>query len=221
MIGGAIFDVDGVLLDSLAIWDTLGERYLRQRGITAAPTLREELSSLSMAEGAMWMKTQYALQESVKDILNELDMIMRDFYLHQVKARTHVADIARELHQRQFKLGIATSGSLDLAQAALKRLGLDTWFAALMSCEEVNAGKQHPDVYRACARKLALDASELLVFEDAPFALRTALSAGFHGIGVSEAHHDQKTLRQLSEIYIDEQMSADAFIRALHERKLI
>ena len=90
-----------------------------------------------------------------------------------------------------------------------------------MSCEEVNAGKQHPDVYRACARKLALDASELLVFEDAPFALRTALSAGFHGIGVSEAHHDQKTLRQLSEIYIDEQMSADAFIHALHERKLI
>ena len=54
-----------------------------------------------------------------------------------------------------------------------------------------------------------------------PFALRTALSAGFHGIGVSEAHHDQKTLRQLSEIYIDEQMSADAFIHALHERKLI
>ena len=130
MIGGAIFDVDGVLLDSLAIWDTLGERYLRQRGITAAPTLREELSSLSMAEGAMWMKTQYALQESVKDILNGLDMIMHDFYLHQVKARTHVADIAQELHQRQFKLGIATSGSLDLAQAALKRLGLDTWFAA-------------------------------------------------------------------------------------------
>ena len=155
MIGGAIFDVDGVLLDSLAIWDTLGERYLRQRGITAAPTLREELSSLSMAEGAMWMKTQYALEESVKDILNGLDMIMRDFYLHQVKARTHVADIARELHQRQFKLGIATSGSLDLAQAALKRLGLGTWFAAFTSCEEVNAGKQHPDVYRACARKLA------------------------------------------------------------------
>ena len=52
MIRGAIFDVDGVLLDSLGIWDTLGERYLRQRGMTPAPTLRSELETLSMEEGA-------------------------------------------------------------------------------------------------------------------------------------------------------------------------
>ena len=43
MIQGAIFDADGTLLDSMGMWDTVGERYLASLGVTARPGLRQIL----------------------------------------------------------------------------------------------------------------------------------------------------------------------------------
>ena len=46
MIKGAIFDADGTLLDSMGMWDTVGDRYLASLGVTARPGLRAELFPL-------------------------------------------------------------------------------------------------------------------------------------------------------------------------------
>ena len=51
-IRGAIFDVDGTLLDSMKIWDNAGERYLQSRGRQAEPGLSRILFSMSLADGA-------------------------------------------------------------------------------------------------------------------------------------------------------------------------
>ena len=55
MIRGAIFDLDGVLLDSMAIWNDLGARYLLKQGVRPEPELREVLFSMSMEQGAEYM----------------------------------------------------------------------------------------------------------------------------------------------------------------------
>ena len=52
MIKGAIFDIDGVLLDSMIIWTDLGERYLRSIGKEPEEGLTEKLFSMSMEQGA-------------------------------------------------------------------------------------------------------------------------------------------------------------------------
>ena len=65
MIRGAIFDLDGVLLDSMGIWRDLGARYLRARGISPAPGLGEVLFAMSMEQGAAYLKTHYSLPEEM------------------------------------------------------------------------------------------------------------------------------------------------------------
>ena len=52
MIQGAIFDADGTLLDSMGMWDTVGERYLASLGIPARPGLREILFPMSLTQCA-------------------------------------------------------------------------------------------------------------------------------------------------------------------------
>lgn len=52
MIQGAIFDADGTLLDSMGMWDTVGERYLASLGVTARPGLRQILFPLSLSQCA-------------------------------------------------------------------------------------------------------------------------------------------------------------------------
>jgi beta-phosphoglucomutase-like phosphatase (HAD superfamily) len=51
MITGAIFDVDGTLLDSMQVWNDAGERYLRGLGIEAEPDLGRLMFSMSMVQG--------------------------------------------------------------------------------------------------------------------------------------------------------------------------
>ena len=55
MIRGAIFDLDGTLLDSMPLWDTLAEQFLAQRGIQAPPGLRALLKPMDMPTTARYL----------------------------------------------------------------------------------------------------------------------------------------------------------------------
>ena len=65
MIKGAIFDMDGTLLDSMPVWEHASERYLARKGIVAEKNLSEILFSMSMREGATYVKEKYGLTEAV------------------------------------------------------------------------------------------------------------------------------------------------------------
>ena len=63
MIKGAIFDIDGVLLDSMIIWTDLGERYLKSIGRQPEDGLTEKLFSMSMEQGAEYLKNTYSINK--------------------------------------------------------------------------------------------------------------------------------------------------------------
>ena len=61
MIKGAIFDVDGTLLDSMEIWEDVAIRYLKSIGVEAEPDLPEVMFTKSLPEGAAYVKEHYRL----------------------------------------------------------------------------------------------------------------------------------------------------------------
>ena len=69
MIKGAIFDMDGTLLDSMPIWEHASERYLQNKGITVEENLAEILFSMSMRNGAAYVKRNYKLPEDIDVIV--------------------------------------------------------------------------------------------------------------------------------------------------------
>ena len=83
MIRAAIFDLDGVVLDSMSIWRDLGARYLLRRGLTPEPGLGELLFSMSMEQGADYLRTHYPLPPE-EDVLAGLSAMLRDFYYNEV-----------------------------------------------------------------------------------------------------------------------------------------
>ena len=58
---GAIFDVDGTLLDSMPIWENASERFLEELGIEAEPGLNEIMFRMSLDEGAAYLRSAYNL----------------------------------------------------------------------------------------------------------------------------------------------------------------
>ena len=79
MIRAAVFDLDGVVLDSMSIWKDLGARYLLRRGLTPEPGLEELLFAMSMEQGADYLRTHYPLPESA-DVLADLSAMLRDYF---------------------------------------------------------------------------------------------------------------------------------------------
>ena len=69
-IKGAIFDLDGTLIDSMWIWEEIDNTYLSSKGIPVPENLKNEINHLSYEQTAIYFKNRFKLNESVEDILN-------------------------------------------------------------------------------------------------------------------------------------------------------
>ena len=78
MIKGAIFDVDGTLLDTMGKWHDASRIYLGRLGISTDPDIGDRYFALTIADTARAIKEEYGLTASVSEIVDGIDGIMED-----------------------------------------------------------------------------------------------------------------------------------------------
>ena len=219
MIRGVIFDVDGVLLNSMPVWENLGEIYLEHLGIEAEKGLGETLFAMSLEEGADYLIENYGLKQTPEEIIAGLNREVQDFYGRKVPLKEGVRGYLQEFRDRKIPMAIATSGDRANAEAALKRLKVLSYFRAVFTCSEIGSSKSHPDIYYAAALQLDTDPSDTWVFEDALHAIRTAKKAGFRTAGVYDraSGRDLAQIRDTADIYLPEFKDFDSFWKRASE----
>ena len=205
-IKGVIFDVDGVLLDSLEIWTDLGARYLISIGKSPEEGLADILFSMSMEQGAEYLKENYDIDRSAEDIAAGLRNMMRDFYFYEVQAKPGADRLLRAISDAGISITAATSSPREHIERALERNGLLGYIRRMFTNSEVGRSKHFPDIYNAAAAEMRTAPEETVVFEDSLYALKTAAAAGYHTIGVADCkgEPDQDGLREAAEVYINE-----------------
>ncbi len=200
---GAIFDLDGTLVDTSEMWNTLGARYLASRGIPAAPDLGEAIAEMTMTEAAAYIKEKYALPESAEEIVRGERQIARGFYETEARPKKGAVTFVKTLSKKGIPMCVATGADRENAVLVLRRLGIDDLFSFLITTDEVGRNKQKGDIYAAACIALGTRKEETLVFEDAFFAAKAAKEAGFAVCAVWDAGEKRQTeLRQLAEFYI-------------------
>ncbi len=206
MIRGAIFDLDGVILDSLGIWWDLGERFLHAHDMKGREGLAEALFSMSMEEGASYLKGHYPLALSQKEIVWGLQKMLEDYYLYEVEEKKGASALLSFLKEKQIPMVAATSSPRLHVEGALQRLKLLSYFERIYTTEELATSKHSPEIYLKAAEFLKRNPKETLVFEDSLYALKTAKEAGFPVIGVFDAQGepDQKGLRSQADLYVED-----------------
>lgn len=204
MIRGAIFDLDGVLLDSMEIWNDLGARYLLKQGVQPEPDLREILFSMSMEQGAEYMKEQYHLDKTAEEILDGIQEMLQDFYFYEVKAKEGAKELLGFLQEKGIPMTAATSSPREHVTRALKRNGLYDFLKRIDTTSEVGESKHSPLIYQQAAHFLGTAPKETLVFEDSLYALQTAKNAGFRAVGVydAEGETNQAGVEETGEVYL-------------------
>lgn len=205
-IKGAIFDLDGTLLDSMHVWRTIGSRYLTLHGAVPKPDLIEKIKPMTLSEAAEYFRTEYGLTQTVREIIDGVNDLIGDSYRLHIKEKESVRRFLEKLKAGGVKMCVATATDRPLVEAALSRLGLDKYFCGLITCAEAGRGKEYPDIYRKALCIVGCKKEEAAVFEDALYAVKTAAKDGFYVVGIADSFSsgDQEEIKKYASRFIED-----------------
>lgn len=210
---GIIFDLDGTILDSMPIWSKVGEEFLFNQGITTPMGLRKNLKKKSLRQAADYMRRNSKIDFAVEEIIEEIHNMMESHYKYFIPLKPYVREFLNYLKENNIKMCIATASNKKLVENALGRLGVLSYFAFILTNEEVGKGKDEPDIYIQAAQRLGYRIQEVLIFEDSLHCIETAKKAGFKVVGV----YDQSSEEHIKEI----RKNSDYFIYSFQNIKMI
>ena len=212
MIQGIIFDFDGTLFDSMFIWDTAGEVYMRSIGREPEADLQKVLKPMSLLQSAQYIREKYNIPLSVEEIMDGVNRTVEGFYFHTVEPKLGVIVFLEELYRRNIKMCIATATDRYQVEAALQRCKMRHFFSEIFTCTEVGSGKDKPDIFRKAMEHLQTDRSNTAVVEDAYHAAFTAKQDGFMVVGVYDSHESrQQELLQLADVFLPDYLHLNNF----------
>lgn len=200
----AVFDVDGTLLDSMGMWNSITYEYADFKNIYAPEDLSKRMNKLSLTGCAMLYK-ELGAEGTVEEIAAEIVEMARERYRAVIKEKPGAREFIKSLREKGVHIAIATASDIGGLMPALKREGIAGFIEFAISCEDIGKGKSQPDVYLKCAEHFGAAPEECIVFEDALYASKTAKNAGFKLVAVDEACYtkeDKEELKKISDLYI-------------------
>lgn len=203
-IKGAIFDMDGTLIDSMWVWSKIDEEYLKKRNISLPNNLKQDIEHMGFAEVAQYFKDRFNISDTIEEIQNEWNEMAFYQYTNHVSLKAGAKEFLSLLKSKGIKIALATSNSKPLIEIALKRNDIYHFFDSITTTDEVSRGKDFPDVYLLAAERLMLDPNKCVVFEDILPAVKGAKSAGMTVIGVHDSYseYQKEDIVSFADMYI-------------------
>lgn len=194
-MSAAIFDMDGVLIDSGAHHRHAWRALLAELGTEPVHPEHWRLTIGRPSEEAIPL----LLGRRVSDAeARRLARRKRDLYQERAQAGMEpvpgVPEFLHALERQHVPRAVGTSASRWDAERLLDDLGLLRFFDVVVTADDVMLGKPDPEVWAQAARRLRVTPAHCVVFEDAPVGIQAARAAGMRAIGVTTAHTDAELL---------------------------
>jgi HAD superfamily hydrolase (TIGR01509 family) len=180
----AIFDMDGVLIDSEPIHSEGMRALLAGHGHTLQPDLEASFVGRADRENFRSVKTYYALGPSEADLAAEWIERVVELLGRPLAPLEGVPEVLDRLRLAGIRLALASSSAPPIIAATLEGLGLASTFEFVVSGRDVASGKPAPDIFLETGRRLQLPPRDCLVVEDSANGLTAALAAGMRCVVV-------------------------------------
>jgi HAD superfamily hydrolase (TIGR01509 family) len=185
-----IFDMDGLLVDSEPLWEKATEEVFKQYGVCLSNEQYITTTGLRTREFVQWWFRHFNIgdEELAKAEKNIIDIVI-DKVEHQGRMMPGVHYIINFFHEKNFKIGLASSSPQRLIDLVIKMTGIGPYVNATASAEHLSFGKPHPQVYLNCAEALQSNPYECICFEDSFNGMIAAKAAKMKVVMVP--HHSQ------------------------------
>ncbi len=184
----AIFDHDGVLVDSLRFHEKSWYELGRREGL---PFTSEFIhATFGMTNASIFRKLlgDDVAASEITRLGNLKEECYREAARGNLELMAGVRLLVDQLSAAGVLLAIGSSGPLLNLLLTVTSCGLDGRFAAIVSVEDIERGKPDPQVFLIGAERTRVDPSQAVVFEDAPVGIMAAKAAGMYAVGVGTTH---------------------------------
>ena len=205
-IEGAVFDLDGTLLDSSWVWEKVDEKFLGDRGFQVPDDYVDEISPLGAERAAVYTIERFGLNEDKDDIVREWIEMAKKEYATEVVCKPYAKEFLEELHKLNIKMAVATSSDRELFMKTLEREGILKYFQKIVIVDEVERGKGYPDIYEEAARRIKVNPHKCLVFEDILAGVTGASLGEFNVVAVfdEKSKHNWEKIKSISKYSIND-----------------
>jgi HAD superfamily hydrolase (TIGR01509 family) len=184
----AIFDMDGLLIDSEPFWKSAERESFAEVGIDVTEEMSAITASMTTAEvAAHWYAVRPWNGRSTRDLEQAVIARVRESITRHGQLLPGAREILHACRARGWRVALASNSPLTLCEHVIDALDLRRKFDAILSADQVARGKPAPDIYLEAARRLDAPPSRCLAFEDSVSGARAAQDAGMTVIAIPSA----------------------------------
>lgn len=166
-INTAIFDMDGLLIDSEPLWKVAANEVFEEYGFTLTDDEYAFTVGMRTYEFVQhWIKHFNRSEEDIPFLNDKIINIVIKKIEQNGEPMPGATELVKKFKENNFKVGIASSSPLALIEVVAKKLQIEQYVDILTSAEDLEYGKPHPQVFIECAKILGTDPVNCIVFED-------------------------------------------------------
>ena len=187
-IQAIVWDFDGVLLDSELLHMEAETETFKKFGFSLPMTVMKQYFGIKLEDYFGEIAERYGMKSTVREMIRAHYETLVHYYGEVFPLTPHALEVLRELAE-SYDMAIATSRERELAQLAMKRWSLDTYFKSIIYGDDVRAGKPDPEPFLRACDMLGIQPSAAVAVEDAEAGLISAKKAGMNVIALKCEHN--------------------------------
>lgn len=205
MIKGAIFDMDGTVLDSMYLWINIGPRFLEHVGVKTDIDIKTETKTMLFEEMNNYFNDHGLTNMSLQEFTDTANSMVETGYYYDVLVKPGVKEFLQKLKDRNIPMVLATATDRHLLEAALKRNGVFEYFDKIYTCNEVGCDKKTTKIYDLANEFLGTPKDETFIFEDTLTPIKTLHDTKYKVVGVYDKWSDKNTekIKELADFYVE------------------
>jgi HAD superfamily hydrolase (TIGR01509 family) len=184
----AIFDHDGVLVDSFAHHEQAWFELERRTSLGFTPEFVHQTFGMTNPSIFRKLRGESITEDEIVRYSDLKEECYRDVARGQIRLLPGMRELLDNLTARGVKLAIGSSGPLANLELSVSDCGLLGRFETIVSLEDITRGKPDPQVFLIAAARVGVAPARSVVFEDATVGIQGAKAAGMYAVGLTTTH---------------------------------
>ncbi|PIU23158.1 MAG: phosphatase [Chloroflexi bacterium CG08_land_8_20_14_0_20_45_12] len=188
MVKAVIFDMDGILIDSLPIHMKIWGIIEKELGFKIRPEEGVKFNGMSLREMITYLKKNHDIPATSDEIYEMKMRLQKEMFWDEVTLFKGVEDLLKELNTSGIRCAVATSSERYFMDMVVDKFDIRGYFSGFVSCDDVKKAKPEPEIFLLAAKRSGTKPKECVVIEDAPNGITAAKKAGMKSIAVMTTH---------------------------------